>query len=148
MRSHLLRVDRPVVEFDRLIAAVRQGGGRVGWLEWSAAPAAPEPLPPGLAAAAERGVLRAVAVSGDHAVSGGLSVAVKPMRGAPVLRDVLREHFRGCLLVLVRGRVAAPLLEPAGVGWTVAADGGPPRSWTTAALVAALAKPHPPFCSR
>ncbi len=134
MRSHLLRVTRPVVEFERLIAAARHEGHRVGWMELL--PAAPAPLPESLAEAAGAGVLRAVAVGG------GRAVAVKPMRGAPVLRDLLREHFRGCSLVLVAGDVDAPLLEPDGDGWRLSAGGAPSRR-TTERLVAALRKPRP-----
>lgn len=135
VRRHLLRVERPVVEFEELIAAVRRQGGRVGWLELeSASSPSPEPVPSSLAAAAERGMLRAVAVGGHR------SVAVKPMRGEPVLRDLLREHFRGCWLVLVRGDVEASLLTPRGNEWTIA---GGSRRWTTAEVVAGLRKPRP-----
>lgn len=139
MRQHLLRVERPVVEFERLIAAVRHQGGRVGWLELAESPA--EPCPPSLAAAAERGVLRAVAAGG------GRTVAVKPMRGDPVLRDLLREHFRGCLLVLVetasaRGGIDLPHLEPRDGGWIVrAADHE--KAFDTDELVTALRRPRP-----
>ena len=136
MHQHLLRVARPVVEFEALIAAVRHQGRRVGWLELSRQ-AAPAPLPESLAAAADRGVLRAVAVGG------GRAIAVKPMRGDPVLRDVLREHFRGCQLVLVKGEIDAPLLEPRGEGWVLRIAGGPAPRWTTERLVAALAGPRP-----
>ena len=140
MRQHLLRVARPVVEFGPLIAAARQQGLRVGWLEWPgdpAADAAPGPLPRSLAAAAESGVLRAVAIDG------GLSVAVKPMRGGPVLHDVLREHFRGCSLVLVIGEIDAPWLEPRGEGWSVRREERPESHWTTDQLIGALRKPRP-----
>ncbi len=135
MHQHLLRVTRPVVEFEDLIAAVRHRGGRVGWLELGQA--APAPVPASLAAAADRGVLRAVAVGG------GSTVAVKPMRGEPVLRDVLREHFRGCQLVLVAGEIDALLLEPRDEAWTLRAAGEPALRWTTERLAAALAKPRP-----
>ncbi len=144
MRRHLVRVDRPVVEFEPLIAAMRQAGARAGWLELPGEPAGPSagPLPESLAAAADAGALRAVAVGG------GLSVAIKPMRGAPVLRDLLREHFRGCLLVLVRGDVEAPLLEPHGSDWSVRTSAETAKRftterWTTEDLIAALRKPRP-----
>ncbi len=132
MRQHLLQVAVPADELDELIAAVRHEGERVGWLELPAkrpeVPATrPDPIPPALAAAAERGVLRAVAVAG------GRSVAVKPMVGEPVLRDLLREHFRGCLLVLVRGGSEAPRLESRGDAWVVATGDGEQR-FTTAGL--------------
>ena len=135
MHRHLLRVARPVVEFEDLIAAVRHEGGRVGWLELGST--APAPVPASLSAAADRGVLRAVAVGG------GSTVAVKPMRGEPVLRDVLREHFRGCQLVLVTGEIDAPLLEPRDGSWVLRLAGEPAARWTTERLVAALARPRP-----
>lgn len=134
MKKHLLRVGRPVVEFERLVAAMRHEGERVGWLELPAEAAGP--LPESLAAAADAGVLRAVA-AGD-----GRSVAVKPMRGEPVLRDLLREHFRGCRLVLIFGEIDAPWLEPDGHGWIVRTEGST-RRWTTEKLIAALRKPRP-----
>lgn len=134
MRQHLLRVERPAAECAALIAAVRNEGLRVGWLELSQTVA--EPLPAGLAEAAELGVLRAVAVGA------GRSVAVKPMRGQPVLRDLLREHFRGCTLVLIRGAVDSPFLEPWGHDWRVTA-GGEAREYTTVELIATLRKTRP-----
>ncbi len=130
---HLLRVEHPVDELAPLIAAVREAGGRVGWLELTA----PEVLPESLEAAASRGVLRAVAVGG------GRSVAVKPLRGEAVLRDLVREHFRGCDLVLVSGAVDAPLLEPGDGDWLVTVPGQGPTRRTTPELLAALRKPRP-----
>jgi hypothetical protein len=135
MTQHLLRVERPAAEFGPLIAAMRQAGERAGWLELNRDGAGP--LPESLATAASAGVLRAVAAGGDS------SVAVKPMRGAPVLRDLLREHFRGCRLVLVVGEVEAPLLEPHGQDWTVRANDGTATRRTTEKLIAALRKPRP-----
>ncbi len=135
MRKHLLRVARPVVEFGGLIAAMRHEGERAGWLELPEAAA--EPLPESLAAAADAGALRAVAAGG------GRSVAVKPLRGEPVLRDLLREHFRGCRLVMILGEIDAPLLEPDGEDWTVRAQDGATKRWTTEKLIAALRKPRP-----
>jgi len=134
MKRHLLRVTRPVVEFEDVIAAVRHHGGRVGWLELGEAAAAP--LPASLEGAAGIGVLRAVAVGG------GRAVAVKPMRGPAVLRDVLREHFRGCVLVLVHGEVDAPRLESRDGDWVVSWETGDQRL-TSDELAAALRKPRP-----
>lgn len=143
MRQHLLCVTHPVIEFSTLIAALRQDGQRVGWLALEP----PSSLPSQLEEAAGQGVLRAVAVGG------GRSIAVKPMRGRPVLRDLLREHFRGCQLVLVHHGeaddaagnelAAAPRLAPAGNGWNLVAPGAPGRRLTTARLVALLRKPYP-----
>jgi hypothetical protein len=135
MRQHLLRVEDGAGAFAELIAAIRRAGGRVGWLELTP----PSPSPPALEAAAEAGVLRAVAAGG------GRSVAVKPIRGEPVLRDLLREHFRGCVLVLVTGAAAVelPRLTPRGGGWLVEPAGGRPRELGTDELVAALRRPRP-----
>ncbi len=162
MKQHLLRVERPVVEFESLIAAMRHGGERAGWLELPTEAAGP--LPDSLASAAGAGVLRAVAAGG------GRAVVVKPLRGEPVLRDLLREHFRGCRVVLVVGNIDAPLLEPdrraAGAQtedsraegaqtedsraegaqteyWMVKTMDGQVTRWTTARLIAALRGPRP-----
>lgn len=132
---HLLRVEEPPQRYAALIAAIRAEVLRAGWLDLSAA--APEPLPEPLEAAARLGVLRAVAVAADR------SVSVKPIQGAPVLRDLLREHFRGCALVLVRGAVDAALLRPDGEAWSVTAPGEAARPFTTGALAAALRRPRP-----
>ncbi|HXO19763.1 MAG TPA: hypothetical protein VOA87_07545 [Thermoanaerobaculia bacterium] len=135
---HVLRVEEGPERFAALFRAASEAGLRVGWLELAAA----SPLPEGLATAAALGVLRAVAASG------GRSVAVKPLRGEPVLRDLLREHFRGCALVLVQGKIDRPRLEADGDAWIVrsvspvdAVEGI--ERFEIAALVAALRKPRP-----
>lgn len=136
---HLLRVDAPAEHFAPLAAALAAEGMRLGWLELAAAP--PEPLSIELAAALDLGVLRAVAVGP------GRSLAAKPLRGAPVLRDLLREHFRGCRLVLVAGRGAPPelpALEPAdGGGYRVEPPGEAARTLAPAALATRLRRPRP-----
>lgn len=139
MRQHLLRVTREADAFAGLIRALGETGERAGWLEL----AAPSSVPAELESAAGRGVLRAVAVGP------GRSVAVKPLKGEPVLKDLLREHFRGCRLVLVRGDLASaktdpvPGLEPRGEDWLVTREGAESRAMTTDQLIAALAKPRP-----
>ena len=115
---HLLRVDDAPDRFAPLIAAARALGLRIGWLDLGGRAASG---PAVLEMAAGLGVLRAVAV-GE-----GRTVAVKPMRGAPVLEDLLREHFRGCVLVLVRGEVDAPSLRSEGDAWIVAPPGAASR---------------------
>jgi hypothetical protein len=120
--------------FAALFAAARETGLRLGWLELAAAPAAP--VPAELERAAALGALRAVAAGG------GRSVAVKPVGGAPVVRDLLREHFLGCTVVLVRGLDGWPRLEPDGEEfrlWTAAERG---RRMDAAQLVAELARPR------
>lgn len=131
-RPHLLKVSRSAGSFGGLVAAAEIEGLRIGWLELEAA-AVPEPL----AAAAALGVLRAVAV-GE-----GRTVAVKPLRGEPVLDDLLREHFLGCRLVLVAGELELPGLEPDGESWVVTRSDGSAQRLTTADLVACLRKPRP-----
>lgn len=141
---HLLRVDRTMLEFAAFVAALRQDGRRAGWLEWAPGHQPPVPASPEVG---EAGVLRAVTVDAER------TVAIKQLRGAPVLRDVLREHFRGCAVVLVRGEseseseIGAPLLEPAAgetgaAGWRIVLH-GTARDISTEALVAALRRPHP-----
>jgi len=139
---HLLRVDEPPERFAPLFAAARAEGLRIGWLDLYAA-SAPDPLPAPLETAAALGALRAVAAAGDR------TVAVKPMKGAPVLRDLLREHFRGCALVLIRSASLPPetpeiaVLRAVDDGWSVAAAGEAARAFTSAALAAALRRPRP-----
>jgi len=135
---HLLRAGDPPERYAALFAAIRAEGLRIGWLDLPAA--APGPVPEPLEIAAGLGALRAVAVAGDR------SVAVKPLRGAPVLRDLLAEHFRGCDLVLVRGEglpESVAVLREAGEGWAVMVAGEAARAFTTAELAAALRRPRP-----
>jgi hypothetical protein len=131
---YLLRVDAPPETFRPVIAAARSLGLRVGWLDLGATPG---PVPETLGAAADLGVLRAVAVGEGRAVS------VKPLRGAPVLKDLLREHFQGCVLVLVRGELEdAPALTTDGDGWRISPPGLASRRSSTDDFVASLRKPN------
>jgi hypothetical protein len=132
---HLLRVEQGAAEYAPLFDAARSLDLRIGWLELGES--APGPVPPGLEAAAGEGALRAVAVGG------GRTVAVKPIKGAPVLRDLLREHFRGCSLVLVRGECGdVPSLSRDGETYRVA-SGSVIRTFDAAHLAAALRRPRP-----
>ena len=134
-RPHLLRVDRDAAAFVPLIAACREAGLRVGWLEVGAAAIA---APADLEAAAGAGALRAVAAAP------GRTLAVKALRGAPVVADLLREHFLGCRLVLVRGEGEAPFLEPDGGRWLLRESAAePPRRLTTGELMSVLRQPPP-----
>ena len=130
---HLLRVEDPPESFLSLVEAARADGLRVGWLELAEV----APLPEVLASAAGLGLLRAVSAGG------GRTVAVKPLRGEPVLKDLLREHFLGCALVLVRGAVDAPLLRRNGEGWVIDAPETAGQPLTTAQLAAKLRSPLP-----
>lgn len=144
-RIHLLRHDGSPDELGPLIEAAREAGLRVGWLDGGAG-LAPEPL----AAAAGAGAFRSVAVAGDRAV------AFKRLGGPPVLRDVLREHFLGCALVVVteagagafgapaaRELAEAPAIEPAGGGYRVTAPGEAGRVFAPGAIAARLRRPRP-----
>lgn len=129
---HLLRFDGEPVELAPVIEAARKLDLRVGWLDLGAPPELQGPL----ADAANLGVLRAVAVGG------GRSVAIKPLRGTPVLRDVLREHFRGCALVVLRGATDLPELArgDARDEWLVRTGAGE-RATTAERLAASLRSP-------
>lgn len=136
---HLLRVEAGPETFLTLFAAARSLGLRLGWLEFEGAV---EPLPASLDSAAALGALRAVAI-GE-----GKTVTVKPRRGAPVLKDLLREHFAGCVLVLVEAEETAatglPLLRPDGEGWRVILpESGGELAFTAEQLAAGLRKPRP-----
>jgi hypothetical protein len=119
-------------DFAPLFAAARARGVRIGWLEL----APPPPLAGALEAAAAAGALRAVAVGGARAVS------VKPVRGEPVLRDLLREHFLGCVIVLVRGREGHPRLAPAAGGFRLEIGSAPARELAAEAALVELARPR------
>jgi hypothetical protein len=153
---HLLRVEEGPERFAPLFAALAAAGLRAGWLELRQPEAAErsEPAAASLEAAAALGARRAVAAGG------GRSVAWKALRGEPVLRDLLREHFLGCALVLVLARgalapaaataAAVPLAEvpalfPAGDdGWRIARAGDAAvHHYDTSGLVAALRRPRP-----
>lgn len=115
----LLRVTAPAADFAPLVAAARGLDLRVGWLELTP----PEP-PTLLAAALAAGCAKAVEIG-----PGG-SLAAKTRPGPPVLRDVLREHYRGTSLVLIRGEGALVLppalasLEPTAEGFVLVTPDG------------------------
>ncbi len=137
MNRHLLKVEGSVEAYLPLLQAASAAGQRVGWLELDAQPGVAQPLPASLETAAAAGALRAVAVGA------GRSVVVKPMRGEAVLRDLLREHFRGCALVLIRGELDAPRLEVGGEEeWTILTSTGAYRR-SVEALLDDLRKPRP-----
>lgn len=132
---HLLRVDAEPDLYAPIVEAVRALDLRVGWLDL----ALPPPVAGDLAAAAALGTLRAVAAGGDRVL------VLKPLRGDPVLRDLLREHFRGCALVLVRGEVEAPLLRAEGDRWTVTVPGAAAHAFSAPSLAEVLRTPRPPW---
>jgi hypothetical protein len=128
----LIAVDRPAEEFAPLFAAAKAAGLRVGWLAMNA----PFDPPPPLQAPPLVEVFRAVAV-GD-----GRSISLKPMKGRPVLRDLLREHFLGADVVLVAGLELFPRLTARGDGrWNLVESATASRTFATEELLVRLRKP-------
>lgn len=128
----VVAVDGPAEAFADVVRAARERGARVGWLEWETAAGAPDAL----AAPAAAGVAKAVAVSADG------SLAWKARRGPAVLRDVLREQFLGCAIVLARGLEGAPRLVAEGQRYRFEATGAAPRRLDAAEAVAELLRPR------
>jgi hypothetical protein len=140
--THAVRVSENSAAFRCLFEALEREGERAGWLDLgtpssgpSTAPAAARANEGDLGAAIGAGVWKAVGVEP------GRAVAIKRRRGAPVLRDLLREHFRGCRLVFVRGDASLPFLRPRGEDWELERGVGELRRFTTAELVRALRSP-------
>jgi hypothetical protein len=131
MRPRLVRVERPAADFTELFAAARSAGLRLGWLDLSE----PESVPSDLDTAAASGALRAVAVGR------GISLSVKRLSGEPVLGDLVREHFTGCRLLLVRGAIERPTLEPLPDGWRLHGAGEPVGPLDTEEFLARLRQP-------
>jgi uncharacterized protein YbbC (DUF1343 family) len=142
-RIHLLRYEGEPAALEALFAAVRAEGMRAGWLQ-----ADPERREEGPAGdAVEAGAFRAAAVAPGRVAS------VKRVAGPPVLRDLLREHFLGCTLVVVRPGGAgsaldaelseAPILEPVGESLRVRPPGQAALDLAPEALAARLRRPRP-----
>lgn len=129
---HLLSVDEGLGAFSALISAASELGLRVGWLELG------EDLEVGgcLEGAASSALLRAVAAGPKS------TVVVKPRRGQAVLKDLLREHFRGAALVLVRTSVELSQLRSEGELWRLVPPSGSEVIWSTSELVRALRRPR------
>jgi hypothetical protein len=128
-----LRVTEGSDVFRSLFAAIEEQGERAGWLDLEAAEGAGGGE---LERARNDGPWKAVMVEPLR------TVAVKSRRGPAVLRDLLREHFRGCRVVLVRGAAELPALRSLGSDWELVRLDGGVRRLTTAELVRALRSPH------
>ncbi len=131
-RPVMLAVADGAAVYAALLGALAEVGDRAGWLELGGSGVAP---PAGLEQAAAAGVLRAVAVGDDRVMT------VKPIRGAAVIDDLLREHFRGCRLVLVRGGEGLVRLATDGDGWRLTPPAGRAVRQSTAELLASLRRP-------
>lgn len=115
--------------FAALFAAAEERGLRFGWLELDSPVEAPAALAP------FAGAFRAVAVGSVQ------SVAVKPRKGPAVLRDLLREHFLGADVVLVRGLDAFPRLTSDGKSWKLSESSAVERQLTLEELLSRLRAP-------
>ncbi len=127
----LVAVDGEPAAFAALLEAAHERGVRVGWLDLEARVAAPEPL----ASLAAAGAFRAVASNAAG------SVVVKPRRGPAPLRDLLREHFLGADVVLVRGLELHPRLALSGDGFLFAETPATTKRLDLEALFARLRRP-------
>lgn len=131
----LLAVDSNADDFAPLFKAATAAGVRIGWLVFDA----PVEPPPALQSPPLLEAFRAVAVGNLR------SIALKPMKGKPVLRDLLREHFLGADVVLVAGLDLYPRLTPRpddGEGaWHLAESVTAGRVYSTAELLVRLRKP-------
>jgi hypothetical protein len=133
-RIHLLRVAGEAPLYEPLLRAAAAAGLRIGWLELEAPPAPPEALRAVLDAGSDRAV----------AVGESWTLTARPRKGPARLRELLRQQFLGCTLVLVHGDGDAPVLQPAGDGaWRVTIPGGAERRLSLDQLVAALREPRP-----
>ena len=120
--------------YEPLLRAAAAEGLRVGWLELEAPPPPPEDLRTALDAGGDRAV----------AVGESWTLAVRPRKGPARLRELLRQQFLGCTLVLVHGEADAPLLARLDDGaWRVTVPGGSERRYGDDQLVAALREPRP-----
>jgi len=108
----LVTVDQPPEAYVALFDAARELGIRIGWLELGAKEVVRN------APAVEAGAAKAVTVGDERVVS------VKRTRGPSVLRDLLREHFLGCAVVLIRGHEGAPRLTISGTVLRLEEAGG------------------------
>jgi hypothetical protein len=126
-RVHLLEIEDTPPRFEPLVRAVTEAGMRVGWLDFRAIE-----TPDALAAASATGVFRAVSVGQTSTLS------VKSRIGPAVTKDLIREYFQGCSVVLISGRETAATLHRRDDKWAVSSPGGEEKIFTTEKLVAAL----------
>lgn len=129
---HRLRTELTPSDCRALFEAAEQLDLRVGWLDLDSVVAAV----PQLEEAAAQGAFRSVALAS------GRVFALKRVRGASVLKDLLREHFSGCRLVLVRGEVEAAELLGGQEGYRIRFEDGSERTYSAEALAKALRKPR------
>lgn len=139
-RIQLLRYEGEPAALEALFEAIRAEGLRAGWLELDSQPGGEGPAGDAVAA----GAFRAAAVVPGRVVS------VKRVTGPPVLRDLLREHFLGCALVVVRPggtesglEAELPTLELGPDCYRITAPGQAAHELSAEALAGRLRRPHP-----
>jgi len=125
----LVAVDQPPESFSELFSFARRQGLRIGWLDLTLR--ADAPPAPAVDAGAFKGVV----------VGEGRVVATKRIAGETVLRDLLREHFVGCAVVLVRGHQAEPRLRTENGEWSLD-EAGAARAYSIEALLRRLLRPR------
>jgi len=59
------------------------------------------------------------------------------------MKDLIREYFQGCSVVLICGRETGPSLHRRDDKWAVSVPGGTEKIFTTEELVAALRRVRP-----
>ena len=128
----LLTVQAEAAAFDSLFRAAAGRGLRLGWLDLQEECPVPAPL----AAAAELGAFRSVAAAGSA------TIAAKPRKGPAVLRDLVREHFLGVDVVLVRGLDLFPRLAWVAGSWELSESATAKRRLDLEQLLARLRKPE------
>lgn len=128
----LLAVSGGAVEFEPVFTGARERAVRIGWLEFEDGSVGP----PSLSNAPLTESFRAVAVGASA------TVAVKPRRGPAVLRDLIREHFLGADVVLVKGLDLLPRLSREGDGWKIVESESQARRLSLDELFARLQKPE------
>lgn len=127
----LVATDAAPADLGALFAAAARRGVRVGWLELRTT----EPLPAPWNELSLAGPAKQVTVGAEG------SLALKPRRGSPVLRDLLREHFTGYGVVLVRGHGGTPRLTVDAAGFRLEPGAGSGRSLGADELLDELLRP-------
>ncbi|MGE0640297.1 MAG: hypothetical protein AB7G12_14510 [Thermoanaerobaculia bacterium] len=127
----LVGVQGDAATFEALFRAAAGRDLRVGWLDLEEECPVPAPL----AAAAELGAYRSVAAAGRA------TVATKSRKGPAVLRDLVREHFLGADLVLVRGLDLFPRLAWVAGSWELSESASAKRRLDLGQLLARLRRP-------
>ena len=128
----LFAVSGDASDFEPLFSAARERGARIGWLELDGA-AVRQPTPEDLPFT---GAFRTVEVSERWTVS------TKPRKGPAVLRDLLREHFLGADVVLVRGIDLFPKLSRNDDAWNLEEAAGRSHRLSTEGLLDRARKPE------